>query len=151
MSDHFLVVIPADPEAELPETAEAVRAALEGMAGGDESQVKNYGKLQFIDAGTNFEGIACPACAAAIDVKTTWHAWMDEDWHGEEGFHLHAHETPCCGAEVSLNDLVYHFPQGFARWFVSARNPNRGPLTAEEVAKLEAIAGLSLRAIYQHY
>lgn len=151
MSDHFLVVIPADPKAELPGTAGDIRDALAAVAGSDEARVKDYGKLQFIDAGTNFERIACPGCAAEIDVETTWHDWMDSDWHGEDGFHLHRHRTPCCGTELTLNDLVYHFPQGFARWFVSARNVNRGPLTGEEIERLEGIAGIPLRAIAQHY
>ena len=150
MSDDFLVVIPADPAAELPPTAEDIRTALARLAGSDESRVKDYGKLQFIDAGTNFESAACPACAGALD-KELWHSWMDSDWHGEDGFHLHTHRMLCCGAEVTLNDLVYHLPQGFARWFVSARNPNRGPLTPEEVAELENLAGLRLIAIAQHY
>ncbi len=150
MSDHFLVVIPADPKSGLPDTAEDVRAALSRIAGSREARVKDYGKLKFIDAGQNFERITCPACAAAITVAT-WHGWMDEDWHGEDGFHLHLHQTPCCGAETTLNDLVYHSPQGFARWFVSARNPNRGPLTAKEIAELEEIASLKLRAIAQRY
>lgn len=150
MSDHFLVVIPADPEAALPASAEDVRAALVDMAGGEESRVKDYGKLQFIDAGENFERVACPICAAEMS-KDTWRDWMDSDWHGEEGFHLHLHATTCCGEPVTLNDLVYHFPQGFARWFVSVRNAGRGPLTAEELARLETVGGLRLRAIAPMY
>ena len=150
MSEHYLVVIPADPAVALPETAEAVRMALAEMTGGTESRVKDYGKLQFIDAGENFERTACPGCAAEIP-NETWQAWMASDWHGDEGFHLHRHETPCCGASVTLNELDYQSPQGFARWFVSARNAGRGPLTSEELARLEAVAGLKLRAIAQMY
>jgi hypothetical protein len=26
--------------------------------------------------------------------------------------------TPCCGTHTTLNDLVYDWPQGFARWRV---------------------------------
>jgi hypothetical protein len=150
MSDHFLVVIPAGPDEDLPETAESIRETLVGMTGGDESRVKDYGKLQFIDAGENFERVACPGCKDEIPIDT-WQGWMESDWHGEEGFHLHEHEMPCCGRATTLNDLVYHFPQGFARWFVSARNANRGPLTPDEIAQLEQIAGLKLRAIAQMY
>ena len=150
MSEHFLVVIPADPDADLPDTAPALRDALADMAGTTEARVKDYGKLQFIDCGENFEKIACPLCSAPVNVEV-WQSWMDEDWHGEEGFHLHRHTLPCCGDETTLNDLVYHFPQGFSRWFVSARNANRGPLTGEELAQLEKIAGFPLRAIAQMY
>ena len=76
---------------------------------------------------------------------------MDEDWHGEDGFHLHRHITPCCRSDVNVNDLVYEWPQGFARWFIAARNTGRGPLTDSERQELEAIAGLPLRAIAQMY
>jgi hypothetical protein len=150
MSDHFLVVIPADPKAELPTSADALRDALAGIAGTDEARVKDYGKLQFIDCGENFEWIICPDCRAEITVEQ-WRAWIDQDWHGEEGFHLHQHETHCCSARVTLNDLVYEWPQGFARWFVGARNEGRGPLSAEELEALEAVAGMPLKAIAQMY
>lgn len=150
MSDQFLVVIPADPKADLPESAEAIRDALARIAGTDEARVKDYGKLQFIDCGQNFERIFCPDCRAEITFPQ-WRAWMDEDWHGEEGFHLHRHETDCCAASVTLNTLVYQWPQGFARWFVGARNKGRGPLSEDELAALEAVAGMPLRAVSQMY
>ncbi len=150
MSDHFLVVIPRDPNAELPDTAEAVRKAMAELPETGETRVKDYGKLQFIDAGENYERIRCPNCGHTFTIPE-WHAWMDADWHGEDGFHLHRHEAPCCGHEMTLNDLVYEWPQGFARWFVSARNIGRGPLTEDEVKILEAVAGLPLKAIAQMY
>ena len=150
MSDHFLVVIPADPKAPLPESAIALRDALARLANTNDARVKDYGKLQFIDCGEAFEGIACPSCNAAIQIEQ-WHAWMDADWHGEDGFHLHRHDTPCCGTEITLNALAYAPHQGFARWFVSARNEGRGALTADEISGLERVGGLSLRAITQMY
>lgn len=150
MPDHFLVVIPKDPTTELPVDAEALRVALAKLAETGEARVKIYGKLQFIDCGKAFENIACSSCGATITVEQ-WHKWMDEDWQGEDGFHLHWHHTPCCQHEINLNTLIYTPPQGFARWFVSARNLGRGPLTAEEVTALEKVAGLPLRAIAQFY
>lgn len=150
MSDHFLVLIPADPKADVPETAVALRDALARLAGTNEARIKDYGKLQFIDCGENAERISCPSCEAEI-ATDQWHAWMDEDWHGEDGFHLHRHETPCCGSDITLNTLRYDWPQGFARWFVSARNQGRGPLDPAELAALEAVAGIKLTAIAQMY
>jgi len=150
MADHFLVVIPADPKAALPDTSPALREALAALTGTREARVKDYGKLQFIDCGENFESIACPICEAAVSTDQ-WRAWMDTDWHGEDGFHLHRHTTACCGADISLNELDYRWPQGFARWFVSARNDGRGPLTSSEVARLEVVVGLPLKAIAQMY
>ena len=151
MSDHFLVIIPKDPHQALPSNADDLRRALVGIAGGEESRVKDYGKLQFIDAGLNFERVQCPACMSEIPKKDVWLNWMDKDWHGEEGFHLHKHQTPCCQTTTNLNDLHYTFPQGFAHWFISVRNTNRGPLTDAELENLEDMAGFGLRAISQMY
>ena len=150
MSEHFLVVIPADPKVELPATAGALRDALARIAGTDEARVKDYGKVQFIDCGENFERILCPACD--VEQSTAW--WrhqMTHCWDADKGFDLHAHAMPCCGVPLSLEKLVYEWPQGFARWMVSARNKGRGPLSADELATLEAVAGVPLIAIAQMY
>ncbi len=150
MAEAFLVVIPADPAAELPDTAEALRDALARLAGTDEARVKDYGKLQFIDAGVNAKGMRCPACGHDIDPQT-WQSWMEADWHGADGFYLHRHEAPCCGHHATLNELSYEAPQGFARWFVSARNHGRDVLSEAELRGLERVAGMPLKAIAQHY
>lgn len=150
MSDHFLLVIPSDPCADAPENTDAVSAALSAICGTNEVRFKNYGKLQFIDCGENFERILCPECGHEFTTPE-WHAWMDADWHGEDGFHLHDHKSPCCDKTMKTSDLIYEWPQGFARWFVSARNTGRGPLTPAEVEQLETIAGLKLTAIAQMY
>lgn len=150
MSDQFLVVIPSDPLAELPPTAEVMRQALAGMARTGEARIKDYGKLQFIDAGQNAKNIRCSACDALVE-PDQWHVWMQNDWHGEDGFHLHRHRLPCCGVELTLNDLRYDGPQGFSRWFVSARDNGRGALTLAELQTLSALAGLPLKAIQQRY
>lgn len=149
MAEHFIALIPADPRAELPGNADALRMELEALAGGGESRVKDYGKLQFIDCGQNLRRIGCPACGGAIPLEV-WQGWMEADWHAEDGFHLHRHAAPCCGAGVTLNELAYDAPQGFARWFVGARSTG-GTLTDPERGRLEAVAGLALKAVHQSY
>ncbi len=150
MADRFLVVIPVDPKAPLPETSDAVRGALANIAGTTQARVKDYGKLQFIDAGLNAQSITCPTCQQDV-AEDQWHMWMQEDWHGAEGFHLHKHQMPCCGATLTVNDLLYDAPQGFARWFIGARTEREGLLAPEELSQLEAVAGLPLKAIAQRY
>jgi len=150
MSAHFLVVIPKDPTASLPERADALRDTLAVIAGSNEARIKDFRRLQFIDCGENFERILCPACNTEL-ATDWWGKQMDHCWDDETGFDLHAHALPCCGAPVALDRLTYVQPQGFASWFVSARNPGRGPLTEAEVTQLETIAGLKLRAISQMY
>ncbi|MEL7149368.1 MAG: hypothetical protein AAGK71_01475 [Pseudomonadota bacterium] len=150
MSDRFLVVIPADPHAEMPATANALRDALENLADTDEARLKDYGKLQFIDAGKLAESVTCPKCSHGLPAEE-WRNWMNRDWHAEDGFHLHEIEVPCCGEKMTLNDLSYDAPQGFARWIVSARVMERGLLNGEELKHLEKLAGIPLTAIAQEY
>ncbi len=150
MSDHFLVVLPFDPQASAPASTQPLRDALAKMAGTNEVRFKDFGKLQFIDCGENFERILCPACDTELATEW-WGQQMDHSWDNETGFDLHAHALPCCGSPMALDRLNYKPMQGFASWFVSARNPGRGPLTKAEVTQLEAVAGLKLRAISQAY
>ncbi len=150
MSETYLAVIPFDPHAGLPKTADDVRDFLAYLVDADQARVKDYGKLQFIDCGAAFEHIACPSCNAHLSVEQ-WHQFMDADWQGEEGFHLHAHPMPCCSQHHTLNALTYVAPQGFSRWLISAKTTNRGALSREELAELEKTAGMALRAITQQY
>jgi hypothetical protein len=150
LSETYLVMIPRDPHADLPKTAEEVKQLLSHIAGTDQARVKDYGKLQFIDCGEAYEHVACPSCDTHLTLDQ-WHGFMDRDWHGEEGFHLHDHAMPCCAANHTLDELLYAAPQGFARWFISARVMNRGAVTGSELARLEAVAQMPLRAIIQQY
>jgi hypothetical protein len=59
--------------------------------------------------------------------------------------------TPCCGSRVSLNDLRYEWPAGFARLVLEAWNPNVTRLDEEEVSKLEEVLGAPLRIIWTRY
>ena len=150
MSDQFLVVVPADPKAPLPDTAGALRIALANIAGTEEARIKDYGKLQFIDCGENAEAIHCSSCGAEISALV-WLRWMDEDWHGEDGFHLHRHVTPCCESDLTLNDLEYRMPQGFARFVLEATNPSIEQLPEHLARSLSAALGCEIRAIWARY
>jgi hypothetical protein len=59
-------------------------------------------------------------------------------------------ETPCCSHNLSLNDLDYHWPAGFARYHLEARDPS-GEFTDEHRAAVEGILHCSLRLIWAHY
>lgn len=150
MSENYLVVIPRDPHADLPKTAQKVRHLLAQMADTDQARVKDYGKLQFIDCGEAFEHVACPSCKTQLSIAK-WHALMDQDWHGEDGFHLQSLKMPCCSVSHSIDALTYVTPQGFSKWLISAKATNRSTLSHEELATLEAAAGMPLRAINQRY
>ena len=74
---------------------------------------------------------------------------MDDDYV-DGGFALCPYRTPCCGAEHSLDQLTYEWPQGFARFAIDAMNPNIGTLSDQHKAEFEDILGTRLRIIYQH-
>ena len=152
MSDDFIVLIPADPAARLDTgTLARLEAAHAQITGSGTTRVKDFGeRLQFIDCGGNFEEIRCPTCGQAVDTGW-WGQRMDHAWNPDHGFHLCEFEMPCCAAKARLDTLDYRWPQGFATWFLSAMNANRGPLTEDEMKHLQEVAGLSLRVIYQHY
>ena len=150
MADRFLVVIPAEHTSELPDTAEAIKDLLAQIAGSVEARVKDYGKLQFIDAGLNAQRIGCPNCGLEL-AQRQWLDWMDGDWHDDDGFHLHMHQMPCCGVPLRLDALAYDAPQGFARWLIAARTERESPLTSDELARLENAAGIPLKPIAQKY
>jgi hypothetical protein len=57
---------------------------------------------------------------------------------------------PCCATGVDLNELVYDWPQGFARFSLSAMNPNVENLNADQEAQLADVLGTSLRRIWTH-
>ena len=152
MSDDFIVLIPANPRARLDAgTAASLEATHAEIVGSSETRLKDFGeRLQFIDCGGNFKAMLCPACSKAA--RTDW--WgrrMDHAWDADHGFHLCDFAMPCCGAPARLDTLVYRPQQGFSTWFLSARNESRGPLNAGELARLEHVAGIPLKVIYQHY
>jgi hypothetical protein len=58
--------------------------------------------------------------------------------------------VPCCDALVSLNDLTYDWPVGFARFELEAWNPQRGWLTDEELLQLSTVLDCQVRQIMAH-
>jgi len=67
----------------------------------------------------------------------------------EGGFQLAAYATPCCKSAFTLNELIYKWPQGFARFALEALNPRIGKLEDRDKAELEKILDTKLRVIYQ--
>lgn len=57
---------------------------------------------------------------------------------------------PCCGVTVSLNDLDYLSPAGFARFVLEAMNPNVADAEPAWVAEIAEIAGTPLKTIWAY-
>lgn len=152
MSDNFIVLIPADPQARPDtETLKRLEQAHARITGARTTRLKDFGeRLQFIDCGGNFEETRCPACGTHVETAW-WGHRMDHAWDEDHGFHMCDFDMPCCGASARLDTLEYRPHQGFATWFISAMNAGRDPLKYAEKSDLEETAGIPLAVIYQHY
>ncbi|WP_354702382.1 hypothetical protein DSM112329_02740 [Paraconexibacter sp. AEG42_29] len=149
MSDDWLQLIPTDPEL-VPATGAitAARAAFEVLVGpADEVLVTVTDHVCFIDAGANHERISCPRCEAEID-QAWWVRALDAA--SDAAFADLTVHVPCCRARLSLNDLVYDWPAGFARFVLEARNPDVSELEPAQVAALAATLGTPLRVVWTH-
>jgi hypothetical protein len=149
VSDDWLQLIPLAP-AHVPDAAVAERARVRfaAMVGpADEVLVTVTDTVAFIDSGANHERIGCPACGMQLD-EGWWVRALDTA--GESGFtDLHV-TVPCCRRRLSLNDLVYDWPAGFARFVLEAMNPAVDDLGIEELEELSALLDTPLRVIRTH-
>ena len=150
MSDDYIVLVPRDPKFVASSDAQKrVAAILRQLApSADNIEPEVSEAIRFHDAGSNFESISCPRCAAEISIDW-WQERMDDD-SVEEGFRLERYPAPCCDAPLTLNELEYKSPQAFGRSSWTVRNANIGELDEMAHKKLEAAAGTPLVAIYQH-
>jgi hypothetical protein len=150
VSDNVLRLIPTNPQY-VPETASAELARkqlAELVPDADEVTQTTSGDLQFVDPGANLERISCPMCGQDLPMEW-WREQMDEAFKAR--FATLAVTAPCCRANVSLNDLNYEWPAGFARFVLEAMNPGVADLAAAEIATIAEIVGSPLRLIWAHY
>lgn len=154
MSDNILSIIPADPHWQpAAETADAAMSVFRRLAPQldgfvtTEYRITWHDQVTAVDCGANLERIECPVCQNAVDVEW-WADLLEERF--ETGFANLIVTVPCCSAEVSLDDLHYDWPCGFARFELEAWNPNRGWLSADELAELSTALGFDVRQILAH-
>jgi hypothetical protein len=100
---------------------------------------------------TYFRSRASRASSSRPAIDVEWWAHLLEE-RLATGFTNLTVTVPCCGAEVTLNDLHYDWPCGFARFELEAWNPNRDRdwLTADELAQLAAALGCDVTQILAH-
>lgn len=103
--------------------------------------------IRFIDQGANWKRVTCPICNSVID-DSWWQVEMDKAY--ANNFTDLEIVSPCCGSKISLNDLYYEWPAGFARFSIEIRNPNEN-VDAEILGELENIIGTTLKKIWAHY
>ena len=153
MSDDWLLVIPADP-AWVP-SGEAANTALayfrERVPAHARTaatvQAKLLDEIQVVHQGSNWERLRCPYCST--ELETGWWTERMEEAYATKFTRLGV-VVPCCGKQTSLNDLRYEWPAGFARFILSAMNPEHGWLADAELNAIEATLGHPVRQILRH-
>ena len=150
MSENLLRLIPEKPTyTPKVETLPAAKEFLKSLVAENcEVQSEILDAIKFVDAGANFENVFCPVCGKEI-TNEWWSVEMDKA-HKAQFKHLEI-EVPCCKSKTTLHHLKYNFPQGFARFILTARDPNIAELDESSVGKLEQILGCELRLIWTHY
>jgi hypothetical protein len=150
MSDHLLRWIPLDPSF-VPSGEAAERAAqwLRARAPqAAEVSAEVSPKIQFVDCGSNFQGILCHVCKDEVPLDW-WHEAMGAA--GATDFADRVVTLPCCAATANLEDLEYDGPQGFARFVLEARNAAIGEPSASDTEQVAQLLGTPVRLIFAHY
>jgi hypothetical protein len=150
MSDHWIRLIPRDPHF-IPTRSDAESASVyfRQIAPECEEVMFSTGDcIEFRDCGENLESIRCPFCHSALE-QDWWSDRMSDAFDGQR-FELGPIQLPCCGKSASLNDLSYHFDQGFSKFSLEAMNPNIGQLGPNQILALGKLLGTECRVIYQH-
>ncbi|CAM5720515.1 MULTISPECIES: hypothetical protein [Streptomyces] len=149
MSDNYLTVIPTDPHWQ-PSKVAADRAAamLSEMLPDDDArrglEAMWHDSVQVVSCGANLETVSCHHCGGEFALGW-WAEAVSERY--AEGFSTLMVTVPCCEVEMSLNELAYDWPMGFARFRIEILYPNRAWLSDEELASLTGALGHPLRQI----
>jgi hypothetical protein len=149
MSDNYIIIIPKEPN--FVPSKDAQRKAVELFKKlaprANEIKAEVSKTIRFIDCGENFIRVFCSKCNHELDLDW-WQSWMGEESEGD--FPLRTKSLPCCGAMLTLNELAYDWPQGFARFALEAMNPDIADLKQIDLQQFEKILGCPVRKILQH-
>ena len=151
MSASLITVIPTNPRWVPTEDQERRAVALveDYLRDHHEFTVERPDGVTLYDSRENFESIHCPFCAAELDIQPWWTDQLDAAYDVDTGFASLDTTTPCCEKPVSLNDLTYHFPMGFASWAVSVLN-TPCDLSDGAIREIEEALGHPIRVVYAH-
>lgn len=150
MSVEYVQLIPEYPYYIPPKQAQSVaqEALSRLLPRAAEISISVYDTAQFIDQGENFERVSCPFCSA--DLRSWWGSAMNTAYKNR--FENLSVTLPCCHRQTSLNNLRYQMPAGFARFVLSARNPDSGRnLTDDELEPIERELNCKIKQIWARY
>ena len=141
MSDTVFSFIPKDPYIKL--TSKTVDEIKERFRNELTIKIDVSERVEFADAGENFDTIRCPYCGYSL--MGWWGEAMDYAYNRDKGFLGLDIATPCCKKETTLNDLIYDFDQGFYKTIVIVEDDN---VNIESVIKdLENITNIKWKSI----
>ncbi len=148
MSTNWLKLIPTNPQyVPDPSASEQARNLFTSyLPKAREIHIEVYEHVEFINPISNLERISCPSCAQKLDF-VWWGYAMDAAF--KTRFADLQVTTPCCKSTVSLNDLHYEWPAGFARFVLEAESPG-GDLNSAQIETLENVLDCTLRKIWVH-
>lgn len=112
----------------------------------DDVQAIRHERVEFVHPGANLEEVRCPQCLAVITDQ--WSELM-ESWETGDRSTLDQ-SLPCCGAHLSLNDLIYDWPAAFGMFQLDIMNPNVPDVTPTDLHRFEQISGTPLRVVRTH-
>lgn len=119
------------------------------MPKAEDVQAQAHDEIIFVDAGENAEQILCPLTKQKID--EAWWSEAVEAAYEKSQFKDLTVTAPCCGTRVSLNELNYQMPQGFARFVLEVTEPEVAKVSDTVKQQLESILGKNLRVVYARY
>ena len=145
MSEHIVKLIPCMHTYRTnPNAAQSAVQALKRLVEADEITFEQPDRPVFVE--TCRDGmIFCPRCGAAVDHKW-WRDKIAEMEQAEDGFFILEQDLPCCGKNVSFNNLKYEQPSGFATMIFTIRNP-KTPVGKEVTDALSERFGLLFRVV----
>lgn len=147
MSEHIVKIIPTDPFYKVQEqTLQSAKSFLQTQISCDFIEVELNEMPVFVDCGANLEMISCPECNTELDFDW-WGEAMDKA--ADNAFASLEIETPCCKKSISLNDLNYYFPCGFACSVISIFNPEQS-IENEIIDAVQSNLGISVHVVEAH-
>ena len=147
MSENIVKLIPIDPFVTVSEeTFKKATHYIETHVICDSVNTKISSTPKFIDCGENLKRIICPICGADIDFGW-WGKAMNRAY--EESFSSLETTLPCCSATVSLNDLDYQSPCGFACFSIEILNPGE-KMRDSVILPVQNLLGVTLRVVNAH-
>jgi hypothetical protein len=158
MSELLIRVIPTDPEWQ-PTTEAAAAAAnyIAGLFAGPGDHVESvkpmfYDRIAVIDGGEYMADLFCPRCEASIGLDWFWDL-LGVRTGGDPTIDDLAVTVPCCGAALTLPELRFEDPIGFARFEVRVKDWSRGPwdLSDHELTTAGTILGHPVLQVHAHY